>query len=102
MCDPVTIAVAAGTALVGKKMADDSAKKKEDAFKKQQAEANRLAAEEQKKLQDQLKENEKNPLLVGKGGQYKSGSDSLRVKKATTSPNTSIGTGGSTGTGLNI
>ena len=35
MCDPVTIAVAAGTALVGKKMADDTAKKKEDAFKKQ-------------------------------------------------------------------
>ena len=102
MCDPVTIAVAAGTALVGKKMADDTAKKKEDAFKKQQAEANAQAAAEQKKLQDQLKENEKNPMLLGKGGQYKSGSDSLRVKKAATSPNTSIGTGGSTGTGLNI
>ena len=102
MCDPITIAVAAGTALVGKKMADDTAKKKEDAFKKQQAEANRLAADKQKSLEDQLKQNEKNPMLVGKGGQYKSGSDSLRVKKAATSPNTSIGTGGSTGTGLNI
>lgn len=105
MCSVPMVVAAIGTALVSKKISDDAAKKKENAYKNQMKAAQDKADAEKAEFEKQLAEQEKNPLLIGAGGQgsgYKS-LDQLKVPKSNPGYS-SLGMGGSSGssTGLNV
>jgi hypothetical protein len=97
------VVAAIGTALVSKKISDDAAKKKENAYKNQMKAAQDKSDAEKAEFEKALEEQEKNPLLLGTGGQgsdYKS-MEQLKVKQ-TVGGSSSLGMGGNTGVGLNV
>jgi hypothetical protein len=103
MCSVPIVVAAIGTALVSKKISDDAAKKKENAYKNQMKAAQNKADAEKAEFEKALEEQEKNPLLLGTGGQgsdYKS-MEQLKVKQ-TVGGSSSLGMGGNTGVGLNV
>lgn len=103
MCSVPIVLAAVGTGLLSKKIADDAAKKKENAYKNQMKAAQDKADAEKAEFEKALAEQEKNPLLLGTGGQgsaYKS-MEQLKVKQ-TVGGSSSLGMGGNTGVGLNV
>ena len=103
MCSPSIVIAAIGTALVAKKVSDDAAKKKEKQYQAQMTAAQEKADTEKAEFEKALAEQEKNPLLLGTGGQgsdYKS-MEQLKVKQ-NVGGSSSLGMGGNTGVGLNV
>ena len=105
MCVTAYVASAIlGTALVSKKIADDSASRAQDAYTKSIKETKQVAAKEQKTLEEKIKamEDPETPLLVANKYQKgKKGMDMLKIAKQSPKGMTSVG-GMNTQTGVNI
>ena len=101
MCDPVTATLAiVGTAGAMKYQSDLNDKAQRE-MKRQQEEARKRATAEKNALEsNQL--SEASPLLIKQGGKASKGLSKLKVPGQSAGGYSSLGTGGSNNTGLNI
>lgn len=103
MCDPVSAAIVA-SGLIGGAVTKHQGDKQRKLMEEQAAEAERRRQEQQAKFDLDKKKAEAVPTLLRNQAQKTRGKglQGLKVSKKSSPGYTSVGTGGSSGTGINI